>query len=94
VTCATSGAQALRLLEEGRPADLVVLDLMMPREDGSATFRRLRQLRPNAPVLLCTGVVQGDPSPLLDEGAAGLLRKPFRMNELWYAVNQALPAPA
>jgi hypothetical protein len=28
--------------------------------------------------------------PALPEGSAGLLRKPFRMNELWYAVNQAL----
>jgi FixJ family two-component response regulator len=29
------------------------------------------------------------PLPLA-AGAAGLLRKPFRMNELWYAVRQAL----
>jgi PAS domain S-box-containing protein len=93
VTCATSGGQALEFLEQGLPAELVILDLMMPREDGAATFRHLRQLRPDVPVLLCTGLVQADPVPLLAEGAAGMLRKPFRMNELWYAVNQALPAP-
>jgi two-component system cell cycle sensor histidine kinase/response regulator CckA len=91
VTCATSGEQAVQLMEDGLPAELVILDLVMPREDGCATFQRLRQLRPGLPVLLCTGIVQSDPTPLLADGAAGLLRKPFRMNELWYAVNQALP---
>lgn len=29
-------------------------------------------------------------SQLIREGAAEVLRKPFRMNELWYAVNKAL----
>jgi PAS domain S-box-containing protein len=95
VTCATTGAQALQLLEQDLPADLVILDLMIPREEGAQTFQRLQQRRPGLPVLLCTGLVPPDlhPSPL-PEGAAGLLRKPFRMNELWYAVNQALsPSP-
>ena len=42
-------------------------------------------------ILLCTGLVQTDRAvKLLDGGAAGLLRKPFRMNELWYAVINAL----
>jgi FixJ family two-component response regulator len=40
---------------------------------------------------LCTGLPQADPAPeLLRSGAVGLLRKPFRMNELWYAVKQGL----
>jgi FixJ family two-component response regulator len=42
------------------------------------------------PILLCTGLLQTDSAAgLLQEGAAGLIRKPFRMNELWYAVNRA-----
>jgi FixJ family two-component response regulator len=45
------------------------------------------------PILLCTGLVQTDlAQTLLHEGAADLLRKPFRMNELWYAVNRAVTA--
>jgi PAS domain S-box-containing protein len=97
VTCATSGHEALDLLANGRTTDLIILDLMMPREDAVTTFQRLRQRRPGVPVLLCTGLPQADPVPeLLRTGAAGLIRKPFRMNELWYAVKQALataPAP-
>ena len=91
VACASSGAEALDLVAGGLPVDLVILDLMMPRENSTATFHRLRERRPGLPVLLCTGLVRDDaPAALLAAGAAGLVRKPFRMTELWYAVKQAL----
>ncbi len=88
---ATSGRQALSMLQEGPPMDLVILDLMIPREEGVTNFRQLKERQSNLPILLCTGLVQADQAnQLLQEGAVGLLRKPFRMNELWYAVNKAL----
>jgi PAS domain S-box-containing protein len=90
VFCAPTGKDALRLLEN-EAMDLVVLDWVIPKEEGSATFSMLRQARPELPILICTGLVQTDQAAaLLREGAVGLLRKPFRMNELWYAVNNAL----
>jgi DNA-binding NtrC family response regulator len=71
--------------------DLVVLDLMMPREDAADTFRRLRQRRPGLPILLCTGLAEVSPAPeLLLNPRVGLIRKPFRMDGLWKAVGQAL----
>jgi two-component system cell cycle sensor histidine kinase/response regulator CckA len=95
VSVARSGEEALNLLSNGRSFDLIILDLMMPREDGVSTFQRIRQRRPQLPVLLCTGLPEADPAPqLLEAGAVGLLRKPFRMNELWYAVKQALAGEA
>jgi DNA-binding response OmpR family regulator len=98
VACATSGAAALAALDlpaGGRPPDLIILDLMMPHEDAATTFGRLRQRHPEVPILLCTGLPQTDPTPeLLRHGAVGLIRKPFRMNELWYAVKRALAAGA
>jgi two-component system cell cycle sensor histidine kinase/response regulator CckA len=94
VTCATSGQEALDLLAGGKSVDLVILDLMMPREDPTATFQRLRQRRPGVPVLFCTGLPQSDPVPaLLSQPSVGIIRKPFRMNELWYSVKQALAEP-
>jgi CheY-like chemotaxis protein len=93
VTCASSASEAMDLLAENPPLDLVILDLMMPREDGTSTFFRLRQRWPRLPILVCTGLLDADPAPqLLQAGPVGLLRKPFRMNELWYAVNEALAA--
>ncbi len=93
VHCVTSCQEALDLMSAGTEVDLVILDLMMPREDAGSTFRRLRQRRPNVPVLLCTGLPQAEPAPeLLRQPAVSLIRKPFRMNELWYAVKQLLVA--
>ncbi len=94
VVCVSSGQEALEHLGGGQHCDLIILDLMMPREDAVALFQRLRQRRPGVPVLLCTGLPHAEPAPeLLRSGAAGLIRKPFRMNELWYAVKQALVTP-
>ena len=91
VVCVSSGREALEMVTQGRTVDLLILDLMMPREDGAKTFRQIRKDQPHLPVLLCTGLPDAEASPdLLQSGAAGILRKPFRMNELWYAVNRAL----
>jgi PAS domain S-box-containing protein len=89
VHATTSGQEAIDYLTRGSPADLAILDLIMPREDGLKTFRRLREVRANLPVLVCSGMPHGD-DPALAREAAGLIRKPFLMNELWYAVCHAL----
>ncbi|HZZ80858.1 MAG TPA: response regulator [Gemmataceae bacterium] len=89
VVCANSGTEALEHLHQH--LDLVVLDWMIPKEDGRTNFQRIRQARPDMPILLCTGMVQtSQAAELLSEGGVDLLRKPFRMNELWYAVNNSL----
>ncbi len=91
VRCVTSCQDALDLIGAGNTIDLVILDLMMPREDASTAFQRLRQRRADVPILLCTGLPQADPAPeLLRQPGVSLIRKPFRMTELWYAVKQLL----
>ena len=93
VVCAANGQAALCCLQE-QPIDLVVLDWMIPKEEGRTNFNLIRQARPGMPILLCTGLVHADrASEMLGEGAVDLLRKPFRMNELWYAVNNSLQNP-
>lgn len=86
-----SGAEAVAWVAAGNSVDLVVLDLMMPGEDGVTTFRSLRQLRVDLPILLCTGQLADDPRlGSLRKESVGLVHKPFRMTELWYAVRHAL----
>ncbi len=90
VVCAKSGQEAVRIIHE-QPFDLIVLDWMIPKEEGPANFQAVRKLLPGIPILLCTGLVQAEgASDLVREGGVALLRKPFRMNELWFAVNNAL----
>ncbi len=93
VYCVTSCQEALNRMATEGGVDLVILDLMMPREDAATMFSRLRQRRPNVPILLCTGLPQAEPAPeLLRQPGVGLIRKPFRMNELWSAVKHLLVA--
>jgi CheY-like chemotaxis protein len=83
VTAAPGGAQALRLLEEGLPVDLVILDMNMPHMSGAEALPRIRQLRPGTPVLMATGYSDQEIAPLL-EGHLQVysLRKPFSMKEV------------
>jgi CheY-like chemotaxis protein len=91
VTCVTKGQEGLDLLAGSGDFDLVILDLMMPREETGPLFECIRQQRPKIPVLLCTGLPQTEPAPeLAHVRGVSLIRKPFRMNELWYSVNEAL----
>ncbi len=91
VTCVTRESDAVALLNEQSPFDLLILDLLLPGEEGMSTFMRLRQNYPVLPILLCTGLLEPEAMPrIIKENCASILRKPFRMNELWYAVNQAL----
>ena len=73
-----------------RWADCILLDIMMPGEDGFATCRRIRTLT-EAPILFLTARTD-EPSVLtgLGIGADDYLSKPFRMAELRARVNAHL----
>jgi PAS domain S-box-containing protein len=56
----------------------VLLDLTMPRMDGEETFRELRKLRPDLPVLLMSGYSEKDSTERFVGGElAGFIAKPF-----------------
>jgi PAS domain S-box-containing protein len=91
VTCTTSAEEAAMRLADGQAIDLLIFDLRLHGEDGIKTLQRFREKRPQLPILLCTGLIDADSAPALTPaGPVRMLRKPFRMNELWYAVNEAL----
>ena len=84
VTTASSGAEALRRLQAGLEAQLLILDMNMPGMDGLETLGRVRMLRPHLPVLVATGN-DGDPrieGILSRDGRTALLPKPFSFDEL------------
>ncbi len=82
VALAADGAEALTALAD-RPADAVVLDVLMPRMDGLVACRRLRAGGDRTPVLMLTARVEVvDRVAGLDAGADDYLVKPFALEEL------------
>jgi len=88
VTVAASGEEALRCYADGGSAfDLVVLDVVMPGLGGAETFKRLRAIRSDAKIVLCSGFgAEGAADALLEAGARGLLQKPFEQHQLLAAI--------
>ncbi len=81
VTTARDAAQARRLLS-GLEFDLIVLDVMMPGEDGLSLTRDLRG-RLDTPILLLTARGETDHRiEGLESGADDYLPKPFEPREL------------
>ena len=63
--------------------DALILDIMMPKLDGLAVLKKLRQQGRNVPVLFLTAKSQlQDIIDRLDAGADDYLTKPFAMGEL------------
>ena len=86
---AQSGRQALALAES-EPPEIIVLDVMMPEQDG---WMLLGQLRENprtrdVPIIVCTIVPQEQLALLL--GAAQFLRKPVSRAALLAALDRQL----
>jgi len=82
VCVASSGEAALEIAIAEAP-DLVLLDVMMPRLDGPATLRALRERGVTAPVIFLTArAAPQEQERLLESGAIGVISKPFRPKSL------------
>jgi two-component system phosphate regulon response regulator OmpR len=90
VRCLADGGQLMARLTGQRP-DLVVLDLMMPGDDGLTLLRRLRDAGDDLPVVMLTA--RGDAVDRiigLEQGADDYLAKPFLPRELTARIEAVL----
>lgn len=91
VEVVADGADALDLLLADPAYDLVVLDLMLPRRDGFAVLKTMREQRNRTPVLILTARDSvSDKVTGLDLGADDYLTKPFAFEELLARVRALL----
>ena len=88
---AGNGQAALDVLDEFRP-DMILLDLRMPVMDGWEFVRTYRKLPgPHVPIIAFVAALRAEEER--DEiGAIGLLAKPFDLEDLLVAVEQASQA--
>lgn len=82
---------AMNKLWQRERFDLVVLDLMLPGEDGLAICRRLRGLRDTTPIIMLTAKGEDvDRIVGLEMGADDYLPKPFNPRELLARIQAVL----
>jgi two-component system cell cycle sensor histidine kinase/response regulator CckA len=92
VTAVADGVAAVeRFRADPNAFDGVLLDMTMPRMNGRDTQRALRSIRPDLPVLLMSGYTHGaELQEALEEGAMGIVHKPFQFAELAQLVARLL----
>jgi putative nucleotidyltransferase with HDIG domain len=88
---ASSGIEALALLDSGEEFDLLLSDLMMAEMDGTALLERTKERFPSMPVVMVTAVHDISVAlQALRDGAYDYLLKPFEREQLLATVRRAL----
>jgi len=87
---AQSSEEAEAWLRKGTP-DIILLDVLMPREDGWDVLQQLRTspATVSTPVIICS--VLSQPQLAVSLGASAVLSKPLSREALLTAIGQVLP---
>lgn len=81
---ASNGLEALDIYrEQKKTIDLILLDLLMPEMDGVETYRRLREISRNIPIIFCSGCSTKElAADILDDENVRYLKKPYNPEQL------------
>ena len=92
VMVARDGEEGLQTYREHHDKiSLVILDIVMPRMNGEDCFHKIREINPEAKVIMASGFTQQTLiEPLLRKGLAGFIKKPYHHNELARTIRTAL----
>jgi len=92
VVTASSGQEALELLEDDIDVDLLISDVVMPQMDGPTLVKTVRDSRPNLKVIFISGYAQDGFG--VAEGFENIefLPKPFSLSQLAETVKAAMPS--
>ena len=83
-----SAIEALRLLEDGLAADLLITDHAMPGMTGIELAREVRRQYPQLPILLATGFAELEGGKVVD---VARLAKPYTQAQLATEIARLLP---
>ncbi len=93
VLTATTGNEAIALIEETPSLAIVLMDIMMPEMDGYQTIEKIRQNRAyrRLPIIALTAkAMKGDREKCLEAGASDYLAKPVNTEQLLSALRMWL----
>jgi two-component system chemotaxis response regulator CheY len=90
---AEGGDQAVESYKANKP-DAVLLDIVMREITGLEVLQRIRQVDPQAVVIMATADVQeATKQEALAGGAAGFVNKPFKAKELLSTIRRVVETP-
>ncbi len=87
---ATNGQEAVKLYSELQP-DLVTMDITMPEMNGIDALKKIKELNPQAKVIMCSAM--GQQAMVLEaikSGARDFVVKPFQPDRVLEAVDKAI----
>jgi two-component system chemotaxis response regulator CheY len=87
---AADGNQAIEKYRELQP-DLVTMDITMPEMDGITALKEIRQINPNAKIIMCSAM--GQQAMVIDAiqaGAKDFIVKPFQSDRVLEAITKTL----
>ena len=92
VVARNSSIEALELFKKKKDRfDLVITDMTMPNMTGEKLAEKLMQIRPDIPVILCTGFSSMiDEQKALDMGIRAFISKPILKREIAEAIRKVL----
>jgi CheY-like chemotaxis protein len=81
---ANGGKKAVEIYRENKEKiDMVILDMIMPGMGGGKVFDKIKEVNPDAKVLLSSGYsIDGQATEILRRGCDDFIQKPFSINEL------------
>jgi DNA-binding NtrC family response regulator len=88
VLTASSGDEALRVIDSGAHVDLVLTDVVMPEMDGVTLTLLIKGRLPGLPVVLATG--RPDVVDLVTQRGGIALLKPYSLERLEAVLNEHL----
>ena len=89
---ASNSREACQLFKDKyKQIDLVILDMIMPDENGATTYKRLKRINPDVKVLIATGYMKDVyVDEILDDIPNQIIMKPFKLGELTNKIDTIL----
>ncbi|WP_406678135.1 response regulator [Moorella sp. ACPs] len=87
---AENGQKAVAMYKELRP-DVVTMDITMPEMDGIAAVKAIKQIDPNARIIMCSAMGQQlMVMEAIQAGARDFIVKPFQQDRVLQALEKVL----
>jgi DNA-binding NtrC family response regulator len=91
VTIANSGSAALEIIKVKPNVDVVLMDIKMPDLNGVETFKLMKEITPDAIVIMMTAYAVEDLiAEVLNAGAYGIIRKPMDIEKTITLIDDAI----